>query len=39
MNQRRAVSILVLLGSILFVVVNWNAPDPDGNPYTPPSQR
>lgn len=29
MNQRRAVSLLVLLGSILFMVVTWNYPGPE----------
>jgi hypothetical protein len=27
-NQRRAVSLLFLLGSILLVVTAWNLPDP-----------
>ena len=30
-NQRRAVSLLVLLGSILFLVVTWNDPGPEYN--------
>jgi hypothetical protein len=29
MNQRRAVSLLVLLGSILYMVVAWNYRDAD----------
>jgi hypothetical protein len=29
LNQRRAVSFLFLLGSILLVVTAWNLPDPD----------
>jgi hypothetical protein len=29
LNQRRAVSLLVLLGSILYVAVTWNYRGPD----------
>jgi hypothetical protein len=30
-NQRRAVSVLVLLGSILLMVVTWNYSSPESN--------
>ena len=38
-KQRRAISILVLLGSILFMVVTWNYSGPDSEHWKRPSQR
>jgi hypothetical protein len=38
-KQRRAISILVLLGSILFMVVTWNYSAPDSEQWKRPSER
>jgi hypothetical protein len=38
-NQRRAVSILVLLGGILFMVVTWNYAGPDSNRWQRPAEQ
>jgi hypothetical protein len=38
-NQRRAISILVLLGSILFMVVTWNYSSPDSEQWRRLSER
>lgn len=38
-SQRRAISILVLLGSILFMVVTWNYSSPDSEQWKRPSER
>ena len=36
-NERRAVSLLVLSGSILYMVVTWNYRGEESARYNPPS--
>lgn len=38
-NQRRAISLLVLLGSILFMVVTWNYRGEDAGRWQRPAER
>jgi hypothetical protein len=39
MNQRRAVSVLVLLGSILLMVVTWNYSGTEANRWQRPAEQ
>jgi hypothetical protein len=38
-HQCRAVSVLVVLGSILFMVVTWNHSNPESNRWQPPAEQ